>query len=1066
MKKSFLILSALLLAGIGAWAQESTAYKFVCTDWGSIDTGRVTDDNVIPDETSNTITVNATGDNNVALSNGREVPYTTASYTVTNKQCWFIVVGTDISTESGASKLWWMNGANAGEWDPTLVETLSDGQVLVAWDLSNMSAIDVNLQNDVNNLDGWTGFGLTSTTGESVISNICFYTWDEAVEAYPELEGELAETTPYEFVCTDWGSIDTGRVTDDNVIPDETSNTITVKATGANNVALSNGREVPYTTASYTVTNKQCWFVVVGTNISTEESASKLWWMNGINWGEWDPTMTETLSDGQVFVAWDLSTMDEIDTNLHNDVNNLNGWTGFGLTSTTGESVISNINFYTWAEVVAAYPELDNSTPYVFVNTDWVVLSDNHADITTATATDNNTITVTTTANSTTSIGLTNGNGTPYTTANYTVTKEQCWFVVVGTNLSTGEGASELWWMNGDNDGLEWPQTQVVTLNDGQVLVAWDLSTIDDLDKDLQDAVNNLDGWTCFGLTSTTGESVISNINFYTWAEAVVAYPELAGEEAEVTPYEFVCTDWVASDNSRATADVISYDESANTVTVAATGANNVALGNHPSEIWGVEYFDDITTANMYITEDQCWFVIAGFDLATGGTDSYWWWMNGFNENTQVAPDCVVEHNGQQVFAWDISAHMGTADSEGRIMLDGGTCFGLTTTATSSTLSDINFYTWEAAVSNYPELNNDGTVHSCVATESHWSIDSSELEAYLSRNSTSTEQDASGMEVPYMQYYIWEGDETSGNIYLPAATISHTPLTGLATGYYEVSMDIRIIDYDADATVGEGTLFVANDASEDIKTGADANDSEYDGHEDLYGTYTLVCAVTDGTLNVSLVIPEDATYNWIAFKNLTVNYLGDTEVKWTLGASYGTMFLPFDYDLTADGLTAYTVTGLNSDGDTLVLSTEGLNSVEANTPYIISGDTEAQITHTFYGDAVEATSFTDGYLTGVVVDTYAPANSYVLQNQTGTPAFYLVESANSILVAAYHCYLDCTAGVKSVTIVFGDDMTTGIEAVESEAEAGSDVIYDLSGRRVSKAQKGVYIVNGKKVVIK
>ncbi len=158
---------------------ESSAYVFVCTDWGSIDLGRVTDDNVTYDETNNTITVVASGTNNVALSNGREAPFTTANMTVTNKQCWYTVVGTNISTADGDSRLWWMNGANYGEWDPTAVVELKDGQVLVTWDLSTMTEIDVNLQGEENYLDGWTGFGVTSTTGTSVISDINFYTEDE-----------------------------------------------------------------------------------------------------------------------------------------------------------------------------------------------------------------------------------------------------------------------------------------------------------------------------------------------------------------------------------------------------------------------------------------------------------------------------------------------------------------------------------------------------------------------------------------------------------------------------------------------------------------------------------------------------------------------------------------------------------------------------------------------------------------------------------------------------------------------------------------------------------------------
>lgn len=54
-----------------------------------------------------------------------------------------------------------------------------------------------------------------------------------------------------------------------------------------------------------------------------------------------------------------------------------------------------------------------------------------------------------------------------------------------------------------------------------------------------------------------------------------------------------------------------------------------------------------------------------------------------------------------------------------------------------------------------------------------------------------------------------------------------------------------------------------------------------------------------------------------------------------------------------------------------------------------------------------------------------------------------------------YCTKTCT-----VTVVA---KTTGINAVEADAET---VIYDLTGRRVEKMQKGIYIVNGKKVLVK
>ena len=45
------------------------------------------------------------------------------------------------------------------------------------------------------------------------------------------------------------------------------------------------------------------------------------------------------------------------------------------------------------------------------------------------------------------------------------------------------------------------------------------------------------------------------------------------------------------------------------------------------------------------------------------------------------------------------------------------------------------------------------------------------------------------------------------------------------------------------------------------------------------------------------------------------------------------------------------------------------------------------------------------------------------------------------------------------------DFVNGIKAVETQ-KAESNVIYNLSGQRVSKMQKGLYIVNGKKVLVK
>lgn len=60
--------------------------------------------------------------------------------------------------------------------------------------------------------------------------------------------------------------------------------------------------------------------------------------------------------------------------------------------------------------------------------------------------------------------------------------------------------------------------------------------------------------------------------------------------------------------------------------------------------------------------------------------------------------------------------------------------------------------------------------------------------------------------------------------------------------------------------------------------------------------------------------------------------------------------------------------------------------------------------------------------------------------------------------------LPSVTGARQFTMVF-DDETTGIQQIQSDVKSNGDY-YDLQGRRVSTPTRGLYIVNGKKVVIK
>ncbi len=185
------IMGELELLYLGAEAPVDNSYHFVNTEWVPSDNNRASANQITYND-DNTITINASGANNIAVGNSEGMAaysgITTSNYIVTNAQQWFVVVASNVATENATdSYLWWMNGCNYGTQEvANIVKVLDDGQVLVAWDIPT-TAIGDNMTNDENYLDGWTCFGLTSTTGTSTISDINFYTWDDLAVKYPEL---------------------------------------------------------------------------------------------------------------------------------------------------------------------------------------------------------------------------------------------------------------------------------------------------------------------------------------------------------------------------------------------------------------------------------------------------------------------------------------------------------------------------------------------------------------------------------------------------------------------------------------------------------------------------------------------------------------------------------------------------------------------------------------------------------------------------------------------------------------------------------------------------------------
>ena len=80
--------------------------------------------------------------------------------------------------------------------------------------------------------------------------------------------------------------------------------------------------------------------------------------------------------------------------------------------------------------------------------------------------------------------------------------------------------------------------------------------------------------------------------------------------------------------------------------------------------------------------------------------------------------------------------------------------------------------------------------------------------------------------------------------------------------------------------------------------------------------------------------------------------------------------------------------------------------------------------------------------------------------------FYPVGTSESpVTIPAGKAYLVDTGGsVKGFTFVFDED-ATAVEMVNGQSSMVNGPIYNLAGQRLNKAQKGINIIGGKKIVI-
>lgn len=182
------------------------------------------------------------------------------------------------------------------------------------------------------------------------------------------------------------------------------------------------------------------------------------------------------------------------------------------------------------------------------------------------------------------------------------------------------------------------------------------------------------------------------------------------------------------------------------------------------------------------------------------------------------------------------------------------------------------------------------------------------------------------------------------------------------------------------------------------------------------------------------------------------------------GKHYATYYLPFAAK-APEGVKAYT--GTVSNGS--VKLTEYANGViPANKGVLLVSDNATSATFTLANDADVTTIDNDLKGVNAVTELTNVENSEqvrIFSTKDGVVGFYKPNS-NITSLAANKAYVMAPATEGALALNFGGNVT-GINSVSDNAAMPNNVeIYDLAGRRVNHAVKGVYVVNGKKIIVK
>jgi hypothetical protein len=215
---------------------------------------------------------------------------------------------------------------------------------------------------------------------------------------------------------------------------------------------------------------------------------------------------------------------------------------------------------------------------------------------------------------------------------------------------------------------------------------------------------------------------------------------------------------------------------------------------------------------------------------------------------------------------------------------------------------------------------------------------------------------------------------------------------------------------------------------------------------------------TDGKLKIGVyrdTQEEVKEGDWIVVDNFRLYYKGNPVEVTVTSAGYATFVAPANIKAIPEGVEAFAAQANPADK---YVHLEPVAAIPASEAVVLKA---AEGTYTFNATARAAELGTYNDLQSSTEEVTADGTQYILAEVDGVAGF--AKAAPDSKIPAGKGFLSIEGSSAKAFYPFGED-ATGISQIANGQATENAVIYNLAGQRISKVQKGISIVGGKKIL--